>query len=1308
MGWVHQVCDLRTIRKMAIPLLVASIAPAFAFAGAGEADMSFGSSGVNLTSVGVRLDSDSLAFSTISLSGGGYVTAGYSGNGSNDDITLVRYDETGALSADFGDAGIVMTAVGSGDDQALSAIEDRTGKLVVAGYTYNGSDDDFALLRYDSTGVLDEAFGIGGIVTTDVGGGRDQAYSVIEDSSGNFVVAGTASNGGDNDPSQDHDIAIARYDSSGVLDASFGGGDGIVRTPLSMGRDVANSIIEDRNGNLVIAGFSPVAGTFDFVLVRYDSSGNLDTSFGGGDGIVVTDLGTNFDYAHSVIEDANGNLVVAGRSTTGGGSSWKLVRYDSEGELDLSFGGGDGVVDTPAMADVALSVIEDSNGHLVLAGSARVNTSTYTVVVARYDTSGELDPDFASEGVVLTPVGSGYNTARSVIQDSEGRLVVTGYAELGGYDDFVVLRYGSSGALDTSFGSGGVVTTSVGASYDHANSVVEDSNRNLIVAGATATAFGIVEPVHDFAIARYSGDGTLDSSFGAGDGVVSTSLGADDDQARSVIEDSNGNIVVAGISKSGFYYNFALVRYDSEGALDSSFGGGNGIVKTSIGSGSDYAYSLIEDESGRLVVAGYTDNGANNDLALARYDSAGGLDASFGSSGIVTTDLGGSDDRAYSLIADSNGRLVVAGETGTGEAVLARYDGDGRLDLSFGGGDGIVTTQLGTTRGVSNSVIQDRDGNLVVAGFFDNQSGGHGFALARYDEAGDLDLSFGGGDGIVVTEIGSSGEGYAYSVIEDSSGRLVVAGYAHNGTTNDVVVVRYDHSGVLDTSFGAGTGIVSLDTGLNEIGRSLLQDQSGDYVVAGYSSGPNQFLVTRLKGDPDQDSDGIPDSLDAFPENPAAAQDEDDDGLPDAWNSGCDEVCQSDSGLVLDASLGDSDNDGVINEDDHFPYDTSETIDSDSDGVGDNADVFPYDSSETADADGDGIGDNADENDAEDTNPPHVTAPSDLVIDATGVLNDVDLGMATANDFLDGSLTAIPDDLGPFNSGVHYITWSATDKAGNIGTATQLLTIYPQVGFDVESQIAAEGAVASVKVALSGPSPVYPVHIPVFLDGASTASPETDHTAEDIVLTIGQLDDPANEASFSFNVEDDGLTGEESEFVQFFLDDTTDRPYVGQAGVPVRYLSLAKAADTVVILTEHNLPPAVSVAVTQAGKDAYTVLAGSTDVQVVVAIDDPNPKDTHGIAWYIDNVLLPEYTDMQEGIIPAEFLTEGLRTVRLEVTDSGSPPEVVVKERAITVNAKPLKQRPASTDNSDGGGPLSLSTLFGLAILALSHRRKTA
>src|SRR5262249_13706627 len=147
---------------------------------------------------------------------------------------------------------------------------------------------------------------------------------------------------------------------------------------------------------------------------------------------------------------------------------------------------------------------------------------------------------------------------------------------------------------------------------------------------------------------------------------------------------ADGRIVVAGYAWNGANDDFALARYNADGSLDTSFDG-DGKVTTAVGTGDDQGYSVAIQADGRILVAGYTWNGAHYDFALARYNSDGSLDTSFDGDGRLTTAIGTDDGQAYSVAIQADGRIVVAGSSANADFALARYNADGSLDASFDG-----------------------------------------------------------------------------------------------------------------------------------------------------------------------------------------------------------------------------------------------------------------------------------------------------------------------------------------------------------------------------------------------------------------------------------------------------------------------------------------------------------------------------------------------------------------------------------------------------------------------------------------------
>jgi uncharacterized delta-60 repeat protein len=409
------------------------------------------------------------------------------------------------------------------------------------------------------------------------------------------------------------------------------------------------------------------------------------------------------------------------------------------------------------------------------------------------------------------------------------------------------VRISPAGTLDSSFGDGGKALTDFGLS-ESALAVALQSDGKVVVGGVTQDPSSFETR---FAVARYNGNGTLDTSFD-GDGRTTTSFGGGEARALGIAVQKDGKIVVAGGARSSdnSLSDFALARYNADGSLDSSFGSG-GQVLTDFGARSDLGLGLVVQPDGKIVVAGGSSLccPTKGDFALARYNADGSLDSSFGSGGKSLTDFGHSE-RAYDLAPAPGGKIVVVGasdlDNPTDFAVL-RYNGDGTLDTSFDG-DGEAVTDFGSGD-LPQAVAVQRDGKVVAAGSGGSGApGGYGFALARYNADGSLDTGF-DRDGKVITTFGGHGGG-ANSVAVQAGGEIVAAGGSASGKNLDFALARYQPDGKLDGTFGAaGTVTTDLRSNSYDEGLSLAIQRDGRIVVAGISAlsetSPGDFAVAR-------------------------------------------------------------------------------------------------------------------------------------------------------------------------------------------------------------------------------------------------------------------------------------------------------------------------------------------------------------------------------------------------------------------------------------------------------------------------------
>jgi uncharacterized delta-60 repeat protein len=385
---------------------------------------------------------------------------------------------------------------------------------------------------------------------------------------------------------------------------------------------------------------------------------------------------------------------------------------------------------------------------------------------------------------------------------------------------YINISYGQSGIIDSTFGVHGIVTTPIRyPGDDHGNSVALQIDGKIVVTGYSMDN----NYKYDFATIRYNTNGTLDNYFGTM-GKVITDFGniGDDDIANSVAIQLNGKIVVGG-SSSG---DFALIRYNSDGSVDNSFGI-NGKVTTDFLGNGDVANSLAIQTDGKIIVAGFSlDSNNVSKFSLARYNINGTLDNSFGSSGKIIESFGNDNCGSNSLIIQSDNKIVLAGYF-SGDFAISRFNMDGSIDNLFGTNGKIITDFYGN-EDIGRCVAIQPDGRIIVTG---NSS--TNIALIRYNIDGTLDNSF-GISGKIITNINNNE--VANSIALQTDGKIIITGGVHYDSTSfDLIVLRYNLNGILDSSFGTnGKAITFIGNG-DDLGNSVVIQNDGKIIVAGVS-----------------------------------------------------------------------------------------------------------------------------------------------------------------------------------------------------------------------------------------------------------------------------------------------------------------------------------------------------------------------------------------------------------------------------------------------------------------------------------------
>jgi uncharacterized delta-60 repeat protein len=415
---------------------------------------------------------------------------------------------------------------------------------------------------------------------------------------------------------------------------------------------------------------------------RLLSAGALDPTFGNGTGYVTTSP-SNGGSGRAALSQPDGKILAAGIVYTSKAQEFGVVRYNTNGSLDTSFGsGGSAVADFSSyygnksslsvlatVADAAALYPQAgtvNDGKIVLVGHGVIGSRTSdqgALLLARFNANGTLDTTFGNKGELVTTFSvAGDGLSRVVIQP-DGKIV----ASMGNNTGFELARYNPNGTLDTTFGSGGEVTTSFGQGFG-TNGLLLQPDGKLIVAGATYQA-------NDWEMARYNPNGSLDATFGSG------------------------------------------------GAISGPFGNG-------IESGGAALYPTGSANAGKIIAVGLASDAPESGLVVGRYNPDGSPDTTFGTGGEVTTPTGAAPT-GVAIAAD--GKLVVCGNYNGTQAVF-RFNADSSVYSSFGAG-GIVTTAVGVGGGSYFSVVLQSNGDIVTAGSATQSTKGGTigvFAVARY------------------------------------------------------------------------------------------------------------------------------------------------------------------------------------------------------------------------------------------------------------------------------------------------------------------------------------------------------------------------------------------------------------------------------------------------------------------------------------------------------------------------------------------------------------------------------------------------
>jgi uncharacterized delta-60 repeat protein len=573
--------------------------------------------------------------------------------------------------------------------------------------------------------------------------------------------------------------SIVRLNSDGTLDTSFGNGQAGVA-------GIVRAVLVQSDGKIVIGGyFDTVNGTARGGIARLNSDGTLDTSFGNGQ------AGAESADIYAVALQSDGKLVIGGHfDLVNDMFRHNIARLNSDGTLDPNFGSGlDGT-----NGDVNAVVVQ-SDGRVLIGGGFFTVNSTRAYYTARLNVDGTLDTTYGDSGQVGVD-----KSVSSMVMQGDGKVIIGGQftaVQQGGRSR--IARLNTDGTLDTSFAANQAGTD------DAVGAMVMQNDGKVLLGGGFRRVNGGAHVV----TARLKGDGTLDASFF--DGVPeSTTL------FFAMALQSDGKVLVSGdyFRASDYTIRYRIARLNSDGTLDTSFG------PTSFdpaGAGADDVYAIVAQSDGKVIVGGRFP-GSNGVVvrSVARLNSDGTLDTSF-----PPVVIGPGTKFVSTLALQSDGKLLVGGQfstiNGTARGGIARLNSDGTLDTSFGEG------LAGADNNVSEVVVLN-DGRLLIGGDFTKVNGVARGRVARLNGDGTLDTNFGSGL--------AGADNTISTMALQSDGKLLIGGRFTkvNGVTRGRIA-RLFSDGTLDTSFGEGLAGVD-----NTVAAMVVQSDGNVLIGGGFTT----------------------------------------------------------------------------------------------------------------------------------------------------------------------------------------------------------------------------------------------------------------------------------------------------------------------------------------------------------------------------------------------------------------------------------------------------------------------------------------
>lgn len=699
-------------------------------------------------------------------------------------VVMNRRLVDGAIDSTFGKNGFSTDVEMINPAAALQS----DGKIVVVGATTT-SNSDFIAARFTTDGKLDQTFGGKGVTITDAGSETDALASVAIQSNGKIVAGGQTSRNGINQ------FALIRYNNDGSVDSSYGS-QGLVITNFGNICNI-NSIALTADNKVVAVGNYNNGSASDFAIARYLKTGALDPTFNG-NGEVTSNFG-NSDNAIAVALDTTGKIVVGGYYTDPSNNShFEIARYTTNGSLDPSFNGS-GVTGTNfgSNQEYLSAIVLESNGEIIAGGNIWGGQSYSELAFARFDVDGLIDSSFGINGQTLDPIGTNdYDYLYFLAISPNGQILSGGYTLSDNLGYFTMLKLNPNGSLDSGFASdGNLLFNYPGNSIGYISAMVQNDGKIVVNGTTTETS------IPNF-LARFNPDGSSDLSYGNEGMAATNGVAAVMQKDQKVVECNSYAVDSSGET------GIVMSRYNSDGSPDLTYGN-NGVVQDFPGALVDNSMAIQPDD--KVVVGAYVSNNFGANLELIRYDTDGTPDATFGTGGATIPNFQFFNNPQWITIG-SDGKIIVSevanNASGQLVIVLVRFNSTGSIDSSFAQ-YGLLTLNPGVSAlpAFPNPVALQADGKILLNYEVSYDYNTYYNFVSRYSPSGAIDSLFGTNGTIAVD--GTNG------VMVEPDQKILVSGNVYDAQNNsDYTISRYNANGTPDSTFGTnGTTITKFVQG---------------------------------------------------------------------------------------------------------------------------------------------------------------------------------------------------------------------------------------------------------------------------------------------------------------------------------------------------------------------------------------------------------------------------------------------------------------------------------------------------------------